>query len=253
LFGGFGITGSGSKQLLIRGIGPRLAMSPFNVADALLNTQLTLYAGSPPTQIAFNSPWGGTAALIAADNLVGAYAVPTNSLDSMLYPSPLPAATYSAAVAGVGTAIGDAVVELYDADPAPPPARLINVSVRAPVGTGGDILFGGFVIGGSTAETVLIRGIGPRLAMSPFGLTGVLAQPVLTLYEGSTPTGYSNTGWGSDPALSNAENTVGAYALPANSADCLLLVTLAPGTYSAEITGVNNTTGIAVVEVYEVF
>jgi len=203
--------------------------------------------------LAQNSPWGGTPALMAADALTGAYPpIATTSLDSMLY---LPVATgsASAAVAGVGGATGDAVIELYDADSPPLSAKLTNVAVRAPVGTGGDILFGGFAIGGTTNETVLIRGIGPRLGLAPFNLSPVLAQPVLTLYLGATPTGYTNTGWGGDAALANAMATVGAYSLSPSSQDSLLLVTLPPGTYSAEVSGLNGTTGIAAVEVYEVY
>jgi hypothetical protein len=168
----------------------------------------------------------------------------------MLYVSE-PLASYSAEVSGVGTATGVALVELYDADAPPPPARLVNLSVRAPVGTGANILVGGFVIGGSTAETVLIRAIGPGLT-SFFGLTGTLAQPVLTVYNSVPAPIYSNTIWGGDPVLVSAENTVGAYTIPTTSQDSLLLLTLPPGGYSAQITGVAGTTGIATVEIYEV-
>ena len=119
------------------------------------------------------------------------------------------------------------------------------------MGTGGNILVGGFVIGGTTAETVLLRAIGPSLALAPFNLGGALAQPVLTLFSGSTPI-YSNTVWGGDPVLTTAEATVGAYPIPANSLDSLLLVSLPPGSYSVQISGVNGTTGIATAEIYEV-
>ena len=253
LYGGFGISGTGTKQLLIRGMGPSIGPGLyFYIADALQDTQLTLY-NSLQAVLAQNSPWGGTPALMTADSLTGAYPpLATTSLDSMLY---LPVATgsSSASVGGVGGATGDAVVELYDADSPPLSAKLTNVAVRAPVGTGNDILFGGFSIGGTTAETVLIRAIGPRLGLSPFNLSPVLAQPVLTVYLGGTPTGYTNTGWGGDPALVNAMATVGAYALTASSQDSLLLVTLPPGGYSAEVSGLGGTTGIAAVEVYEVY
>jgi len=253
LFGGFGISGSGTKQLLIRGMGPSLSPGYiFAVSDALTSTTLALYNSSQAV-LAQNTGWGGTPALMTANALVGAYPpISTTSLDSILY---LPVATgsSSASVGGVGGATGDAVIELYDADAPPLTTKLTNVAVRAPVGTGNDILFGGFSIGGTTAETVLIRAIGPRLGLSPFNLSPVLAQPVLTVYLGGTPTGYSNTGWGGDPALVNAMATVGAYALTASSQDSLLLVTLPPGGYSAEVSGLGGTTGIAAVEVYEVY
>ena len=252
LFGGFGIGGTGTKQLLIRGMGPSLVPGYiFGISDALTSTMLQLYNSSQAV-LAQDAGWGGTPALMAADALVGAYPpISTTSLDSILY---LPVATgsSSASVGGVGGATGDAVIELYDADAPPLVTKLTNVAVRAPVGTGGDILFGGFAIGGTTDETVLIRAIGPRLGLSPFNLSPVLAQPVLTLYLGATPTGYTNTAWGGDAALVNAMATVGAYALTASSQDSLLLVTLPPGSYSAEVSGLNGTTGIAAVEVYEV-
>jgi hypothetical protein len=97
---------------------------------------------------------------------------------------------------------------------------------------------------------VLIRGIGPGLN-TEFGLAGYLVEPVLTLYSGGTAI-YSNTVWGGDPVLAAAEATVGAYAIPSSSLDALLLVTLPPGGYTAQITGLNGTTGLAVVEIYEV-
>jgi len=250
LFGGFGISGAGTKQLLIRGMGPSLTLVGVPSGE-LTDTQLALFDATS-TEIAQNSHWGGTTALAAAQGLVGAYTVPANSLDSMLY-LPLTVANYSTELSGVGAATGIAVIELYDTDTPPPAARLTNVSLRAPVGAGGDILIGGFTIGGSTAETVLIRAIGPSLAFPPSVLTGVLAQPILTLFAGSDPTPlYSNAVWGGDPALVSAEAIVGAYTLSTSSQDSLLLVTLPPGGYSAEITGAYNTTGIAAVEIYEV-
>ena len=255
LIGGFGISGSPAspvpKQLLIRGIGPSLALPPFSLPGVLSDTQLTLLS-STQAVLGQNSPWGGTTALMAADAGVGAYPVPANSLDSMLDVLLSGPGAFSAAVTGVGGATGLAVVEIYDADPSPPPTRLINVSVRAPVGTGANILIGGFVIGGTTAETVLIRAIGPSLALAPFNLTGVLAQPVLTLYNSNPAVLASNTVWSGDPVLAATEATVGAYAIAAASQDSLLLVTLPPGDYTAQVSGVNGGTGIAAVEIYEV-
>jgi hypothetical protein len=97
---------------------------------------------------------------------------------------------------------------------------------------------------------VLIRAIGPGLN-STFGLPGILAQPVLTLFSGGTVI-QSNTGWGGDPVLVSAMATVGGYPLGSTSTDSVLLVTLSPGGYTAQISGVHGTTGIATVEIYEV-
>ena len=117
------------------------------------------------------------------------------------------------------------------------------------MGTGGDILIAGFVIGGQTSKTVLIRAIGPTLGA--FGVPGVLANPKLELFTGSTKIN-ENDNWGGAPALSDAFLSVAAFPLPAASADAVLLVTLAPGSYTAQVSGVGATTGVALVEVYEI-
>ena len=135
----------------------------------------------------------------------------------------------------------------------PPSARLINISTRAQVGTGGNIMIPGFVIGGSGTETLLIRADGPGLAQ--FGVTGVLAQPRLSVSDSTGRLIASNTGWGtnSNPAqiVSNAAS-VGAFPLISGSADCSLIVSLRAGAYTVQVSGVNNTTGVALAEVYEV-
>jgi len=248
LFAGFAIAGTGSKQLLIRGIGPGLTY--YNLSGYLPDPLLTLY-NSDPAEISQNDNWGGTPALVAAENAVGALPLPLSSLDSALY-LPLPVGLYSAVMTGVGNSTGIGVVEVYDADGPQAAAKLVNVSARAPVGVGANILFGGFVIGGSTAETVLIRGIGPGLA-SVFHLTGTLAQPVLNVFNVGEQVIDSNTGWGGDPVLANVSNNVGAYPIPATSQDSLLLVTLPPGSYTTQVSGVNGGTGIAEMEIYEVY
>ena len=132
--------------------------------------------------------------------------------------------------------------------------RLVNVSTRADVQTGGGIAIAGFVIDGAAGSTkqVLIRGVGPTL--SEFSLTGVLEQPTLTLFDSSNTQIDSNTVWGTnaDPAaIASISASVGAFALPAGSADSVLLENLAPGQYTAELTGANATSGVGLVEVYE--
>jgi hypothetical protein len=132
------------------------------------------------------------------------------------------------------------------------PARLINISTRAQVGSGGNILIPGFVIGGNGTETLLIRADGP--ALTAFGVSGVLAQPSLTVLDGSGNTVASNTGWGStNPGqIVSAAASVGAFALSFGSADCALIASLPAGAYTVQVSGVNNSTGVALAEVYEV-
>jgi len=245
LIAGFAIGGTGSKQMILRGVGPTLAS--FGVTGVLATPQLTLVNAAGVTL--FNgTAWGGSSALAALFNSVGAFALPTASADSATVQT-LPTGNYTATVSGVGTSTGVALAELYDADSGTPPARLTNISARALVGTGANILVAGFNVSGGT-ETVLIRGIGPGLTQ--FGLTGVLANPVLTVYNSSGAVIASNQGWAGSATLSNAFTQVGAFSLPTNSADSALLLTLPAGTYSAQVSGINSNTGIALAEVYEV-
>jgi hypothetical protein len=130
------------------------------------------------------------------------------------------------------------------------PGALVNISSRAFVGTGDNILIGGFYIVGSTSRTVLIQALGPALAGE--GVTGVVQQPVLTIYNTSGAELYSNTGWGSSPILLNAAATV--YASPVlqpNSPDSELLLTLPPGGYTAEVSGSGGGTGVALCAIYQ--
>jgi sugar lactone lactonase YvrE len=135
----------------------------------------------------------------------------------------------------------------------PDASRLLQVSTRAQIGTGSDILVAGFVIEGTAAKTVLVRAVGPTLGS--FGVTNALADPRLDLYAAgqSVTQIYSNDNWGGDAQLVTAAAGSGAFALAgAASRDAALLVTLAPGTYTARVSGVGNTTGIALLEIYEV-
>jgi arabinogalactan endo-1,4-beta-galactosidase len=137
-------------------------------------------------------------------------------------------------------------------------SRLANLSCRALVGTGGNVIITGFVIGGSgTAgtEPVLVRGSGPALGLAPFSLPGVLADPELTLTNvGATPNTVvaTNTGWGGSPAISGAAAALGAFSWGASAtADSAALETLPAGNYTAEIAGASKDTGVALVEVYD--
>jgi hypothetical protein len=108
----------------------------------------------------------------------------------------------------------------------------------------------GFVLGGSTPTKVLVRAIGPTLGS--FGVPGTVADPQLTLFNSSSAKIGENNDWGGTAELTAAFTSVGAFALPATAKDAALLVTLSPGNYSVEVSGVSTTTGVALVEVYEV-
>ena len=252
LFAGFVIGGagtSGTESVLIRGSGP--ALIPLGVTGTLPDPQLQLYSGN--TLIATNNGWAGNAAIMSTAASVGAFAwANPTSHDSALLENLN--GGYTAQIAGQSGDTGDALAEVYDATPAgtytPSNPRLINISARVQVGTGANILFAGFVIGGTTSRTVLIRASGP--ALIPLGVTGTLPDPELQLYQGNTLLG-TNTGWGGDAEIASAAASVGAFTWTnPSSNDSAVLVTLPPGGYTAQVSGASGDTGDALVEVYEV-
>jgi hypothetical protein len=261
LIGGFSVGGTGVKQLLVRGVGPaltRLGVSGFLSApqlDIVDASQVEVGSarawGAPPTQ----GPSGSGMALSQAGSplmdSVGAFSLSAGSADAAVAVGAPPGSS-TVQVSGVGGASGVALVEVYDADPGNPNARLVNLSARANVRGGMNVLVGGFVIGGSTADTLLIRAVGPGLT-DQFGLSGVLAQPVLTIFDSSQNPVASNAGWenGSwaDPSVFTL---VGAFVLNSINQDSALLVSLPPGAYTAQVSGLNGGTGLALFEIYEV-
>ena len=243
---------SGTKPLLVRAAGPSLAL--FGITDALADPKVDIFTGS--TVFATNDNWDGAAALSAIFSQVGAFAYNgPASRDAAVYNAAIAARDYTIEVRGVGNAAGTVLAELYDATPAAgftaATPRLVNVSVLKIIPSG-STLFAGFVIGGTTAKTVLIRVIGPRLALSPFSIGDAMADPRLELYAGSAVVG-SNDNWEGDPQLTTIGTSVGAFAVTdGSSRDAMLLVTLPPRDYTVQATGVNNSSGRAIVEVYEV-
>jgi alpha-tubulin suppressor-like RCC1 family protein len=245
---------SGGKPLLVRAVGPSL--SQFGVTAVLADPTFDLFSGQ--TVVAANDNWGGTAELSNAYAQVGAFAfTAATSRDAAIFSRALNAGNYTARISGVGGAGGRVLAEIYDATvngtltSATP--RLVNISVLKQINVG-DVLTAGFVIGGSTPKTVLLRAIGPPLADAPFYVAGVMADPTLRLYSGQNAIS-SNDDWGAGAlasALASAFTRVGAFPLRADSADAALLVTLQPGNYTAQISGAGGTGGVALVEVYEV-
>jgi hypothetical protein len=241
---GLATGGNDTKQLLLRGVGPSLA--PFGVSGVVTDPALTLFnvAGTALQQ---NNDWGGTTTLTNTFAQVGDFPLPPNSKDAALLAT-LPSSAYTAHLTAQSGA-GVALVEAYDADPGTPTARLASLSARDQVGTGENILIAGFVVTGNISRTVLIRGIGPTLTR--YSVSGVLANPQLQVFQGSTLLAQ-NDDWGGDTTLAAVAAQVNAFALDANSKDAALLLTLPPGAYTAQVSGVGNTTGVALVEIYEV-
>lgn len=243
---GFVIRGSGSKQILVRGIGPGLTQ--FGIAGTLADPILTLF-DAKSTQIGTNDNWGGSVALSRSFSQVGAFALPGSSKDAALSVA-LPSGACSAKISGTGSSAGISLAEVYDADPSTSPARFVNLAARNYVGSGDGVLVVGFAITGTESDTLLIRGIGPTLAQ--FGLTGVLANPQIKLFNQQGQPIEQNDDWGGTEKLSAAFAQTGAFPLAANAPDAALLVTLKPGVYTAQLSGVADAVGVALIEVYEV-
>jgi sugar lactone lactonase YvrE len=253
LIPGFVIGGSGTETLLIRGDGPSLTQ--FGVAGVLAQPILTLLSGQ--TVVATNTGWGTStnptpAQIASVATQVGAFPFASGSNDSALVVSLSPGA-YTVQISGVNNTTGVALAEIYEVA-STGTTRLINIATRAQVGTGGNILIPGFVIGGTGFEQVLVRGDGPSL--TAFGVSGALAVPVLSVLSGQTVVA-SNTGWGTSTTPSPAQiasvaSAVGAFPFTSGSADCAQVVNLTPGAYTIEISGQNNAIGVALAEVYEV-
>jgi hypothetical protein len=253
LIPGFVIGGSGTESLLIRADGP--ALTQFGVSGALAAPSLTVINSAGAT-VASNTGWGtnpNPAQIASVAAQVGAFALSSGSADCALIAN-LGPGSYTVQVSGVGSTTGVALAEIYEVS-STGTARLINISTRALVGTGANILIPGFVIGGTGTEQLLVRGDGP--ALTQFGVSGALAAPSLGVYNSAGTEIASNIGWGTSttPAPSQIASVaafVGAFALTANSADCAQVVNLSPGAYTIQISGVSSTTGVALAEVYEV-
>ena len=264
LIAGFVTTGPAQKSVLVRGIGPGL--QPFGVTDFLTNPALTIYTGTNPgpTLTAWDSN------LESLFNSLGAFQLTVGSKDTAVLES-LSAGAYTANINSASQPANSGIVlaEIYDADQGAPTNRLINLSARAYVGTGANILIGGFVVSGPSSETLLIRAVGPGLGQ--FNVSSTLAEPLLTVYDSNpsnSPQGSQAIaqiqGWGDPPttgrspvparieaATASEMSAAGAFSLATGSADSAMVLTLPPGAYTAEVSGADGGTGIALVEIYE--
>jgi len=152
---GFTISGTGSKQVLLRGIGPTLAAAPFNVPGALANPSLTLLSGSGAV-LATDSSWGGTPQLENAFAQSGAFALSATSADSAMI-NTVSAGSYTSQLSGIGSSEGVGLAEIFDLDSGVPSTSLVNLSARAEVGNGANILIVGFVVSGQQQQKMCIR------------------------------------------------------------------------------------------------
>ena len=252
---GFVISGQESKPVLIRAIGPTL--SSLGITTALAAPKLELYRSErngASTLIASNTGWstgGNLSAIIAATEKAGAYALGATSADSVIFTTLAPGA-YTAVISTANNTPGVALAEVYDLSAPAVGQKLFNISTRANTGSGDSTLIAGIVVSGTVPKRVLIRGVGPTL--TALGVQGALAQAQLTLINKDGVTVATNSSWSTSPdaaAIAAVSAQVGAFALGAASADAAMILSLAPGSYSAQVVGANGTSGIAIIEIYE--
>jgi hypothetical protein len=237
--GGFIITGSTTKRVIIRAIGPSL--TAFGVPNALGDPVLELHGPSAFVTIT-NNDWRET-----QQNEIQATGIPpANDFESAIVVTLVPGA-YTAIVRGNGNTSGVGLVEIYDLNQVAD-AKLANVSTRATVSTGDNIVIAGFVLSiGSGNDRIVVRGLGPSL--TAFGVPNVLADPRLELRDTNGALISSNNDWHEDPAQA-AELTAAGLA-PTNNLESAIVVRLPTGLYTALLSGTNGNTGIGVVEVYD--
>lgn len=251
LISGFVIQGSSPKQVLIRAVGPTLGA--YGVTGVLADPIVRLL-NQGGAELASNDDWGTFAdqtALAQATSNVGAFGLGAGSKDAAILTTLAPG-IYTTHVSGAAATTGVALVEVYDVSGGAQ-SRLINISSRGHVGTGANVAIPGFVVAGNGPRTLLIRGVGPTLGA--FGVSNVLADPNITLVGANQAVIAQNDNWGAaaDPAaISAAATAVSAFGLGAGSADAAMVVTVPPGLYTVLVSGANNSTGNALVEVYEV-
>lgn len=255
LITGFVIDGSTPKSVLVRGAGPVLAT--YGVAGALLDPKLEIVRQSTGATVASNDNWetgNDAAALRAMFSRLGAFTFPAGSKDTAVLASLAPG-VYSAKLSGVGHTTGVALVEAYDADSDAPTAltrKLLNISTRGQVGTGDSVLIAGLVVDGPAPRRFLLRAVGPTMAN--YGVPGALDDPLLQLYDAGEVLIRENDDWDTplsgQQAMIDAANAVGAFPLQVRRDSCMI-VTLQPGKYTAKVTGFSGTTGVALVEIYE--
>ncbi len=289
-----GDAGSTNKNILFRGMGPALGGMGGMSGSVLANPVLTIYDGQS-SPLGTNMGWtnaptratGSGASRVQDDmrsatqvmmNSVGAFTTSMSSADSALMMSS-PHGAYTAMMSGTNNTSGIGLVECYDADAAlgngANTARLVNMSVRANVGTGANTLIAGFVMSAGpsgTPGTVMIRAMGPALVA--MGVNGAMPGPTMMLYDGNSRPIASNSGWGNGPmmatgsgasptragmvlAMMNVMARMGSFPPAAGSADSAMVATLPAGAYTVVVSGLPDNsgrpmTGVVLCEVYEV-
>jgi hypothetical protein len=257
MIGGFIVQGTDQpKKLILRALGPEL--NPYGVPNVLSDPILELHDGTGAL-IASNDDWQHTiiGGIITHDQVAeiqsSGYA-PTDSRESAIIAT-LPPGNYTAIVRGVNNTTGVALVEVYDLDASiPSPSILGNISTRGFVQIGDNVMIGGFIVQGIGSKRVIVRAIGPELTQ--YGVPNVLADPTLELHDASGALIASNDDWqhtiiGGIITADQVTEIQNSGLAPGDPRESAIIGNLLPGNYTAIVRGVSNTTGVALVEVYD--
>ena len=232
LIGGFIVTGSAPKKVLLRALGPSLPVNG-KLADP------TLELVRPNAPSVFNDNWQDS----PESDEINQTLPPSHPNESAIIATLQPG-SYTAIVRGRNGGTGVGLVEAYDLDEAAA-STLANISTRGLVQTGDNVMIGGFIIGGNTAANILVRAIGPSLADQ--GVSGALQDPTLELVD-KNGTKISNDNWRSTQEKEIKDTGVP----PPHNRESAILATLQPDPYTAIVRGKGGTTGVALVEVYNI-
>jgi hypothetical protein len=283
MIGGFVIEGTEPAVVLVRGRGPTMGGAPFFVSGVLTDPYLQLFSGSTP--IAQNDNWhddpqcdsrfacGGSAEILATGldpcqpnprQTAAPHGCSNESAILMI----LPPGAYTAFLKGVGGGVGIGLVEVFEIDGLTNSSKLVNISTRAMVQKSDNRMIGGMIVSSSASKTVLIRARGPSMGTAPFFVPGVLSDPYLQLFSGSSLVAQ-NDNWQDSPhcdsqfgcgdashiaaaGLSPCEPNPDQASAPANcNREAAILISLLPGAYTAVLGGIAGGTGVGLVEIFD--
>jgi hypothetical protein len=256
MIGGFIVQGTEPKRVIIRAIGPELTR--YGIPDPLFNPTLELHDGAGAL-IASNDNWvttiiGGVITSNQVAEIRASGHAPTDGRESAII-ADLPPGNYTAIVRGVGNMIGVALVEAYDLSPETN-SILGNISTRAFVQSGDNVMIGGFIVEGTQPKKVIIRAIGPELSAPPYNIPNALADPTLELHDHTGALIASNDNWqhtiiGGIITTSQVHDITNSGHAPSDPRESAIIAQLPAGNYTAIVRGINDTTGVALGEVYD--
>ena len=257
MIAGFVVGGVGTKKVLIRGLGPSLTSR--GVLDAIVDPRISLFRLGEVDPIAENDDWGSAAnasEIVLRSQIVGASPLDSNSADAALLVE-LSAGVYTAIIENSAGDAGTALVEVFDvseAEGVESNTALANISMRGEIGRGDDVTIAGFVVTGDTPKRLLVRAMGTELEKS--GVSNTLGDPRLKIFQ-STSEGSvlisENDDWQEEADIAvEAAIRSGAFGFNEGSKSSAKVIWLDPGLYTAVAESSDSSTGVVLVEVYEV-